>query len=77
MVALILDENKTNDEGDRRRTAKKYKVFINKTTNLYVNYAILYIFMPSSHPCDMKLPNFTSSLYGAGEHNTKVVFFLF
>ena len=49
MVALILDDNKTNDEGDRRRTAKK-KVFIDKTTNLHVHHAILYISLPSLHP---------------------------
>ena len=35
----------------------------------------LLFFLPSLHPCDMKLPNFTLLLYGEGEHNTKVVFF--
>ena len=29
------------------------------------------------HHYDMKLPNFTSLLYGVGEHNTKVVPFTF
>ena len=75
MVALILDDNKTNDEGDGRRTAKK-KVFIDKTTNLHLHHAIFYISLPSLPPCDIKLPNFTRSLYGVGEQNTKVVFFL-
>ena len=56
MVALFLDDNKTIDDGDGRRTATKQKVFID---------AILYIFFPSLHPCDVKL-----------EHNTNVVFFL-
>ena len=77
MVALFLDDNKTNDDGDGRRTAKKYKVFIDKTTTLLVHHAILYISLSLLHPGDVKLPNFTRSLYGVGEHNTKVVFFLF
>ena len=42
-----------------------------------MRYTILYISLPSLHPCDMKLPNFTRLLYGVGEHNIKVVFFLF
>ena len=37
----------------------------------------LYSSLPSLHPCDMKLPNFTRLLYGVGKHHTKVVFFLF
>ena len=36
------------------------------------NHAILYISLPSLHHYDMKLPNFTSPLYGVGEHNTKL-----
>ena len=51
--------------------------FIDKVTNLHVHHAILYIPLPSLHPCDMKLPNFRRSLYGVGEHNTDVVFFFF
>ena len=34
-------------------------------------------FLPSLHHYDMKLPNFTSPLYGVGEHNTKIVAFFF
>ena len=44
---------------------------------MYVHDAILYISLPSLQPCDMKLPDFTPSLHGVGEHNTKVVFFYF
>ena len=51
MVALFLDDNKTNDDHDGKENGKKY--------------------------CDMKLPNFTSPLYGVGEHNTKNVPFIF
>ena len=50
----------------------------NNLTFFYVRYAILYISLPSLHHYDMKLPNFTSPLYGVGERNTKIVvsFFL-
>ena len=79
MVELFVDDNKTNDDGDRTEgeRQKKKNVFIDKTTNLHVHHTILYIYLPSLHPCDMKLPNFTRLLYEVGEHNTKVVFFLF
>ena len=77
MVALFLGDNKTNDNGDGRRTAKKQKVFIYKTTHLHMHHATLFISLPSLHPCDMKLANFTLLLYGVGEHNTTVVFFFF
>ena len=77
MVALFLDDNKTKDDGDGRRTANKQKVFIGNKTNLHVNHAISYISLPSLHLCNMKLPNFRPSLYGVGEHDTRVVFFLF
>ena len=42
-----------------------------------MHHAILYISLLWLHPCDMTLPNFTRLLYGVGEHNTKVVFFVF
>ena len=56
-----------------RRTAKKKDVYIYNQ-----HHAILYISLPSLHHYDMKLPNFTSPLYGVGERNTKIVvsFFL-
>ena len=41
-----------------------------------MHHAILYISLLWLHPCDMTLPNFTRLLYGVGEHNTKVVFFV-
>ena len=40
-------------------------------------HAILYISLPSLHHYDMKLPNFTSPLYGVGEYNTTIVAFFF
>ena len=54
-----------------RRTAK------NNMFMLTNNNAILYIYLPSLHHYDMKLPNFTSPLYGVGQHNTKIVAFFF
>ena len=76
MVALFPDDNKTNDDGNGRRTAKMEKVFIDKTTNIHVHHAILYISLPSLHLCDMKLPDFTRLLYGVdAEHSTEIVFF--
>ena len=40
-------------------------------------HAILYISLPSLHYYDMKLPNFTSALYGVGKHDQKIVAFFF
>ena len=37
-----------------------------------MHHATLFISLPSLHPCDMKLANFTLLLYGVGEHNTTV-----
>ena len=50
-----------------------------QTTILHVHHAILYISLPLLHHYEMKLPNFTSPLYGVhvGEHNTKIVAFFF
>ena len=42
-----------------------------------MHHAILYISLPSLHHYDMKLPNFTSPLYGVGEHNKTIVAFFF
>ena len=37
----------------------------------------MYISLPLLHHYNMELPNFTSPLYGVGEHNTTVVAFFF
>ena len=52
-------------------------MFILKNNNFARAHAILYISLPSLHHYDMKLSNFTSPLYGVGEHNTKIVPFFF
>ena len=75
MIALFLDDNKTNDDGDDKEDDKI--MFILTNNNFARAHAILYISLRSFHHYDMKLPNFTSSLYGVGEHNTKIVSFFF
>ena len=77
MVALFLDDNKTNDDGNGKENSKKIKCLYKQTTPLHVNHPILYSSLPSLHHYDTKLPNFTSPLYGVGEHNTKIVAFFF
>ena len=68
---------KTNNDGDGKKNGRKIKCLYIQTTTLHVNHAILYISLPSLHHYDMKLPNFTSPLYGVGEHNTQIVTFFF
>ena len=75
MIALFLDNNKTNDDGDDKEDDKI--MFMLTNNNFARAHAILYISLPSLHHYDMKLLNFTSSLYGVGEHNTKIVAFFF
>ena len=59
-----------------RRTAKN-DMFVLTNDNFARGHAIWYISLPSLHHYDMKLTNFTSPLYGVGEHNTKIVPFIF
>ena len=60
-----------------RRPVKNDMFILLQTTTLHVRHAILYISLPSLHHYDMKLPNFTRPLYGVGEHNTKIIAFIF
>ena len=71
MAALFLDDKKTNDDGDAKENGKNNMFISTKTTTLHVHHVILYISFPSLYHYDMELPNFTSPLYGVGEHNTK------
>ena len=66
---------KNDDDGDGKKNGKKYYVYINKQQLCTCITLFLYISLPSLHRYDMKLPNFTSPLYGVGEHNTKIVAF--
>ena len=81
MVAKFLDPNnwKLNPRRRRReRERQKSNRFILTTQQLCTCVTLLYISLPSLHDCEnqMKLPNFTRSLYGVGDHNTKNVLFL-
>ena len=71
MVALFLDDNKTNDDSDGKENGTKKRCLYLQSTTLNVHHAILYISLPSLHHYDMKLPNFKSPLYGVGEHIQK------
>ena len=75
MVALFLNDN-DDDDGDSRENGKNY-MFILTNNNFARAHAILYISLLSLHHYDMKLPNFMSPLYGVGEHNTRIVPFIF
>ena len=73
MVALFLDDNKTNDGGDGQR----YMFILTNNNFARASRYFVHFFavvVPLRH---WKLPNFTSPLYGVGEQNTKVVAFLF
>ena len=76
MIALFLDDNKTNDDGDDKENYKN-NMFTLTNNNFARAHAIFYISLRSFHHYDMKRPNFTSPLYGVGEHNTKIVSFFF
>ena len=71
MVALFLNDNKTNDDSDGKENGKKKRCLYLQSTTLHVHHAILYISLPSLHHYDMKLPNFKSPFYGVGEHIQK------
>ena len=72
MVALFLDDNKTNDD-DGKENGKNKKMFILTTNNFArASRAVLYISLPSLRHYDIKLPNVKSSLYGVGEHIQKL-----
>ena len=77
MVALFLDDNKTNDDGDGEENGKKKMFIITNNNFARASRYLVHFFavvVPLRH---WKLPNFTSPLYGVGEQNTKVVAFLF
>ena len=76
MVALFLDDNKTNDDGDGKENGKN-KMFILTSNNFARESRYFVHFFASLHNYDMKFPCFTSPLYVVGEHNTKIVAFFF
>ena len=50
--------NFSNDEGDDN-VKKSCLDLLRKTTTLHVHHVFLYIFLPSLHDYDVKIPNFT------------------
>ena len=59
-----------------RRTAKNNTFIL--TNNNFARASRYFVhFLPSLHHYDMKLPNFTSPLYGVGKHSNKNCRFLF
>ena len=78
MVALFLDDNKPNDDCDGKENGKKNNMSILTNNNFArASRHFVYFLLPSLQHYDMKLPNFTSPLYGVDEHNTKIVAFFF
>ena len=76
MVAKFLDPNnwKLNPRRRRReRERHKSNRIILTTQQLCTCVTLLYISLPSLHDCEnqIKLPNFTRSLYGVGDHITQ------
>ena len=49
----------SNDDGDGNDNVKKETCFLRKTTTLQVHNALLYIFSPSLHDYEVKMPSFT------------------
>ena len=74
MVALFLDDDKTNDDGDGKEIGKKWYAYINKQqlctciTLFCTFFAVIALVWHET--------NFTSPFYGVGEHNTKIVSFI-
>ena len=73
MVALFLDDNKTNDGGDGKNIC--FILTNNNFARASRYFAHFFAVVVPLRHC--KLPNFTSPLYGVGEQNKKVVAFLF
>ena len=77
MVALFLDDNKTNDDGDGKENGKKYMFMVASNNFARASRCFVHFFAVVTPLRHWKLPNFTSPFDGVGEQNTKVVAFLF
>ena len=75
MVALFLDDNKTND--DSNENGKKYMFILTNNNFARESRYFVHFFAIVAPLRHWKLPNFTSPLYGVSEQNTKVVSVLF
>ena len=79
MVALCLDDNKTNGDGDfdSNENGKKYMFILTNNNFARESRYFVHFFAIVAPLRHWKLPNFTSPLYGVSEQNTKVVSVLF
>ena len=75
VIFLSYANSRELKQRQRRRTenGKKAIGLIRKTVTLHVHHAFLYIFVPSLHGYDVKLPNFT--FCGGRERKTTTLFF--
>ena len=71
LVALLRCFN--NDDGDGNQDVKKATGLSRKTTTLHVHHAFLYIYLPSLHDYDVKMPNY--KFYGGRKQATTNLFF--
>lgn len=58
----------SNGDGDGNEDVKKAIGLLSKTTSLHVHYAFLYIYLPSSHDYDVKMPK--CKFYGGSKQAT-------
>ena len=75
MLAVFLDDNKTNDDLDGKENGKKYMFILTnnnfaRTSPYFVHFFVFVV--PLRHETSR---NFT--LYGVGEQNTKIFAFFF
>ena len=69
MVALFLDDNKTNDEGNSEEISKNDMFIL--TNNNFARASRYFVhFFAALYHYDMKL-NFTSPLFGVGVNTTQ------
>ena len=77
MVALFVDDNKTNGDGDSNENGKKYMFILTNNNFARESRYFVHFFAIVAPLRHWKLPNFMSPLYGVSEQNTKVVSVLF
>ena len=75
MLAVFLDDNKTNDDLDGKENGKKYMFILTNNNFARTSRYFLHFFVVVVPPRLETSRNFT--LYGAGEQNQKNFSFLF
>ena len=72
-VVVVQIGSFNNDNGDGNEDVKKAVVLLRKTTTLHVNHPFWYIYLPSLHDYDVKMPN--CKFYGGRNQATTNLFF--